>query len=83
MLYDRTYWSTNTFIYSVVECSTYFICSCLPGIRPLLMAVLKKLGFNPVTGKYCGSLNIIPASTQVPQRHPNEPHDFSNGWFVT
>ncbi|GAM42621.1 hypothetical protein TCE0_044f16767 [Talaromyces pinophilus] len=82
MLSDSTYRSSITFIYSVVESSTYFICSCLPGTRPLLMAVLKKLGFNPVTGRYCGSLNIIPASTQVLQQHPNEAHDISSGQFV-
>lgn len=79
---DLTYRGTNTMIYSLVEPAAYFICSCLPGIRPLLVAVLKKLGFNRVTGKYCGSLSTWKSQRQ---RH-YELSGFSNsenGRFVS
>jgi hypothetical protein len=36
---DPTFLSVNTMIYSIIETAAYFICSCLPGIRPLVRAI--------------------------------------------
>lgn len=38
---DLTYFGVDTYIYTIVEPCAYFICSCLPGIRPLL-----RVGYN-------------------------------------
>lgn len=41
---DLWYLGINTTILTFVEPSAYFICSCLPGMRPLVRAVYK--GFS-------------------------------------
>ncbi|KAK0635837.1 hypothetical protein B0T17DRAFT_59271 [Bombardia bombarda] len=61
---DVTYMATEPLILTVVEPCTYFICSCLPGMRPLVFAVYKKLSctttsrihqYNSNTGGTAGS----------------------------
>ena len=44
---DLTYNGVETVILTVVEPSAYFICSCLPGTRPLLRATYNRLGLGP------------------------------------
>ncbi|KAI9154919.1 Satratoxin biosynthesis SC12 cluster protein [Paramyrothecium foliicola] len=48
---DLTYHTADTMIYTLIETSAYFICSCLPGIRPLARALYKKAGFSTLGTK--------------------------------
>lgn len=52
-------WILKTNIYSVLEINSYFICSCLPGIRPLVRLAHDKLG----RGNSGGILHSDPATT--------------------
>ncbi|KAI1108349.1 hypothetical protein F5Y14DRAFT_92894 [Nemania sp. NC0429] len=56
---DFTYFGIKMFIYTIVEPCAYFICSCLPGMRPLLRTVYTRSGlrskFHPTTDKHSDS----------------------------
>ncbi|KAK4183165.1 hypothetical protein QBC35DRAFT_508565 [Podospora australis] len=47
---DPTYLSIDTQIWTLVEPCAYFICSCLPGTRPLVRAVYRKSGLATFVG---------------------------------
>ncbi|RYP41691.1 hypothetical protein DL767_000896 [Monosporascus sp. MG133] len=46
LLSDPTYLSIDTMTYTVLEPGAYFICSCLPGIKPLIRALCRKSGLT-------------------------------------
>lgn len=41
---DPTYVAVTTQMYCAIEASAYFICSCLPGLRPLVVKAYRKFG---------------------------------------
>lgn len=41
LMTDLTYYGVETMIYTIVEPSAYFICSCLPGTRPLVRHIYR------------------------------------------
>lgn len=43
---DLTYKGVNTMIYTELEPAAYFICSCLPGMRPLARGIYSKSGLQ-------------------------------------
>lgn len=49
---DLTFLGLNTLIYTLVEPNAYFICSCLPSIRPLLIAMFRNLRQTSVTSSH-------------------------------
>jgi hypothetical protein len=51
---DVTFYTTDTMIYTLIETCAYFVCSCLPGIRPLARAMYVKAGFGGLTTKGSG-----------------------------
>lgn len=46
--FDLTYLGVYTMIYTKAEACAYFICSCLPGTRPLIRAPYHKSGLDTV-----------------------------------
>ncbi|KAH8885978.1 hypothetical protein GQ53DRAFT_845118 [Thozetella sp. PMI_491] len=65
---DLTYLGVDTNLYTIIEPCAYFICSCLPGIRPLVRAVYMKTGVL-ATGKSrstktSGSYDISPGNSK-------------------
>lgn len=54
---DFMYLGVNMAIFTLIEPSSYFICSCLPGTRPLAQGLWKKLPRRTIAsnGHACGS----------------------------
>ncbi|KAI1408935.1 hypothetical protein F5Y13DRAFT_193762 [Hypoxylon sp. FL1857] len=48
---DPTYLGIDPEIYTVIEPNAYFICSCLPGIRPLVREMYMRSGLGSVISK--------------------------------
>ncbi|KAI1733377.1 hypothetical protein F4680DRAFT_441909 [Xylaria scruposa] len=52
---DPTYYSVNTMTYTIIEPGAYFICSCLPGMRPFLRGIYHKSGMASLLSIYSKS----------------------------
>ncbi|KAI0414769.1 hypothetical protein F5X98DRAFT_239507 [Xylaria grammica] len=61
---DPTYLGVNTQIYTLVEPNAYFICSCLPGMHPLVRRVFNESGLFNVVNKYYHSITSEPKTTR-------------------
>lgn len=51
---DLTFYGVDTMLYTMMEPCAYFICSCLPGIRPLVRAGCQKSGLTDALSSIYG-----------------------------
>ncbi|KAI0970238.1 hypothetical protein F4678DRAFT_134042 [Xylaria arbuscula] len=56
---DPTYFGVETQIYTTVEPSAYFICSCLPGMRPLLRKISHSKSVKNMMNTFHRSLALL------------------------
>ncbi|KAJ3579325.1 hypothetical protein NPX13_g1240 [Xylaria arbuscula] len=61
---DPTYLGVDTQIYTLVEPNAYFICSCLPGMRPLLRRIFDDSGLFNTINRYYHSITSDSKTTQ-------------------
>ncbi|KAJ4404936.1 hypothetical protein N0V82_010406 [Gnomoniopsis sp. IMI 355080] len=77
---DFTYLGVYTMIYTEAEACAYFICSCLPGIRPLVRSLYHKSGLNSALstsyekGGSTSDKYLNPANTPLVNLNPKAHH---------
>ncbi|RYO85436.1 hypothetical protein DL764_009172 [Monosporascus ibericus] len=71
LLSDPTYLSVDTMSYSVIEPGAYFICSCLPGIKPLLRVLYKKSGLTGASSRPSKSSATASNGLDIPLGNPS------------
>ncbi|KAI1387437.1 uncharacterized protein F4822DRAFT_430185 [Hypoxylon trugodes] len=67
---DVTWYTVNTSIYTIIEVAAYFVCSCLPGIRPLVRLLYKKLDLSILTSRVTKSSNWQSPEADMPLGNP-------------
>jgi hypothetical protein len=72
LMSDLTYLGIDTMVYTLIEPSAYFICSCLPGIRPLIVTLFKKSRLSTATS----NRHVTLSTSSLKRRY--ELSDFSN-----
>ncbi|RYP24957.1 hypothetical protein DL765_000185 [Monosporascus sp. GIB2] len=70
LLSDPTYLSIDTMAYSIIEPGAYFICSCLPGIKPLLRVLYKKSGLTSASSRPSKSRASASNDLDIPLGNP-------------
>ncbi|GAW14705.1 hypothetical protein ANO14919_041080 [Xylariales sp. No.14919] len=64
---DPTFFGVETQILTLVEPNAYFICSCLPGMRPLVRTVFEKSGLTTTVSRYYHSMRTGSRTTRHDQ----------------
>ncbi|KAI1763224.1 hypothetical protein GGR53DRAFT_531687 [Hypoxylon sp. FL1150] len=59
---DPTYLGIDTQVYTIIEPNAYFICSCLPGIRPLMRQLYRNSGLGHTIRKVYHGINSSSSS---------------------
>ncbi|KAH8702538.1 hypothetical protein BGW36DRAFT_424810 [Talaromyces proteolyticus] len=80
LMSDLTYLGIDTMVYTLIEPSAYFICSCLLGIRPLIVTLFKKSRLSTAISNRYASFGVSSSKRRY------ELSDFSNrrnGHFVS
>lgn len=72
LISNLTYLGIDTMVYTLIEPSAYFICSCLPGIRPLIVTLFNKSRRSTAIS----NRHITFRTSSLKRRH--ELSDFSN-----
>ncbi|KUJ07887.1 uncharacterized protein LY89DRAFT_789535 [Mollisia scopiformis] len=70
---DPTWLAGKTMTWTIIESSAYFICACLPRLRPLLQLFLEKTGVISVVANTWGTFTNKSKGT-----HDGSAHDMSN-----
>lgn len=60
----------------------YFICSCLPGIRPLVSTVHRKSGIDTLISRFTNSRTVPNHGSQIALGHPKGSHKAGLGLEV-